>query len=194
MNKDSKNRKCIVTGNVQDKTNLLRFTILPDGQLIPDFKKKLPGIGIYVSANREILSVAVNKNLFSKASKQKVKIPSDFIETVANLLKQNGLNLISLSRKAGILRTGFEKVSDLLKKDRVAFILEAKDAGNDGHNKILSLARELDIFNIYTVEELDKALDKNNTVHIAFEKSEMATKIQNEFNKINNFLNSTTAQ
>ena len=192
MNTNSENRKCIVTGQVQDKTNLLRFTVLPDGQLVPDFKKKLPGTGVYVSANCNNLSVAVSKNLFSKVLKRNVKITPDFVTTVTNLLKQNGLQLISLSRKAGILRTGFDKVSDSLKKGRTAFILEATDAGADGHNKILSLARELEIFNIYTVEELDKALDKNNTVHLAFEKSEMANKICGEFRKINNFLNSST--
>ena len=192
MNTNSENRKCIVTGQVQDKTNLLRFTVLPDGQLVPDFKKKLPGTGVYVSANCNNLSVAVSKNLFSKVLKRNVKITPDFVTTVTNLLKQNGLQLISLSRKAGILRTGFDKVSDSLKKGRTAFILEATDAGADGHNKILSLARELEIFNIYTVEELDKALDKNNTVHLAFEKSEMANKIRGEFRKINNFLNSAT--
>ena len=192
MNTNSENRKCIVTGQVQDKTNLLRFTVLPDGQLVPDFKKKLPGTGVYVSANSNNLSAAVSKNLFSKALKRNVKIAPDFVTIVTNLLKQNGLQLISLSRKAGILRTGFDKVSDSLKKGRTAFILEATDAGADGHNKILSLARELEIFNIYTVEELDKALDKNNTVHLAFEKSEMANKIRGEFRKINNFLNSST--
>ncbi len=191
MKKDSENRKCIVTGKVLEKTNLLRFTVLDDGQLVPDFKKKLSGTGIYVSASKDILSTAVSKNIFSKILKRNVKIPFDFVNTITNLLKQNGLHLISLSRKAGILRTGFEKVSDSLKKNRVSFVLEATDAGSDGHNKILSLARELEIFNIYTVEELDKALDKNNTVHIAFEKSEMANKICEEFRKINNFLNST---
>ena len=42
MTKDSENRKCIVSGQVLDKEHLLRFTVLDNGQLIPDFKKKLP--------------------------------------------------------------------------------------------------------------------------------------------------------
>ena len=99
--------------------------------------------------------------------------------------------MISLSRKSGILRTGCEKVSALIKKGQAAFILEATDAGSDGHHRILSLARDLEIFNIYSVEELDQALDKTNTVHIAFAKSEMAQVVKSEFRKISNFLNST---
>ncbi|MBR5607726.1 MAG: DUF448 domain-containing protein, partial [Bacteroidaceae bacterium] len=50
----------LFTGQVQDKTNLLRFTVLPDGQLVPDFKKKLSGTGVYVSANCNNLSAAVS--------------------------------------------------------------------------------------------------------------------------------------
>lgn len=191
MKKDGEKRKCIVSGKVLEKDFLLRFTVLPDGHLVPDFKKKLPGTGIYVTANRDMLSAAVAKNLFSKTLKQTVRIAPDFVQTIEQLLKKHGLDMVSLSRKAGILRTGYEKVSELVKKGRAAFILEATNAGSDGHNRILSLARGLEIFNIYTVEELDKALDKNNTVHIAFEKSEMAKTVEGEFRKISNFLNST---
>ena len=183
MKKDGEKRKCIVSGKVLEKNLLLRFTVLPDGHLVPDFKKKLPGTGIYVTANRDMLSAAVTKNLFSKTLKQTVRIAPDFVQTIEQLLKKHGLDMVSLSRKAGILRTGYEKVSELIKK--------AADAGSDGHNRILSLAHDLEIFNIYTVEELDKALDKNNTVHIAFEKSEMAKTVEGEFRKISNFLNST---
>lgn len=46
------NRKCIVTGNVIDKSGLLRFTVTPDRLVVPDFKKKLPGKGIYVTNSR----------------------------------------------------------------------------------------------------------------------------------------------
>ena len=191
MTKDSENRKCIVSGQVLDKEHLLRFTVLDTGQLIPDFKKKLPGVGVYVSASRDILSVAVNKNLFSKSLKRTVRISPDFVAMVEQLLKKHGLEQISLARKAGILRTGYEKVSELIKKGQAAFILEASDAGKDGRERIASLAQNLEIFNIYTVEELDQALDKTNTVHLAFANSEMSRNLKSEFRKISNFLTST---
>ena len=86
-------------------------------------------------------------------------------------------------KKAGALLTGFEKVSEAVKKGKAAFILEAGDAGADGHEKMLSLAKGLDVFVLYDVEELDKALDKVNTVHMAFLKSDMAKMVYNEFKK-----------
>lgn len=190
MNKNAEIRKCIVSGEVLEKDNLLRFAITPDNQVVPDFKKKLSSVGIYISNSQTKLQIAVQKNLFSKICKKNLKVSPDLTSMVQNLLLKHGLDLISLSRKAGILLTGFEKVCEGLKKEKVAFVLQAKDAGEDGRNRILSLSKGLEVFNIYNVEELDKALDKVNTVHIAFKKSEMAQTVYNEFKKIENFLNS----
>lgn len=190
MKKDSEIRKCIVSGKPMEKEELLRFTATPDHRIVPDLKKKLPGVGVYVENAKTVLSAAVSKNLFSKALKQNLKTDPLLSEQVEQLLKKHGLNLISLSRKAGVLVTGFEKVCDSIKRDKIAFILEAKDAGGDGHNRILHLAKNLEIFGIYDVEELDAALDKTNTVHVAFAKGEMAKTVYNEFKRIEKFLNS----
>ncbi|NCW55492.1 MAG: DUF448 domain-containing protein, partial [Rhodobacteraceae bacterium] len=39
-------RKCIASGEVKDKSALLRFVVTPDGMLIADVLEKLPGKGI----------------------------------------------------------------------------------------------------------------------------------------------------
>ena len=190
MKKDDVLRKCILSGEISDKAGLLRFTLTPDNQVIPDFKKKLPGKGMYVKNSKQALSTAVAKNLFSKAAKRPVKVDAGLVELTENLLRKKGLDTISLARKAGVLLTGMEKVLEAIKKDKVAFVLEAKGAGDDGHKRILGAAKNLEIFNLYDVEELDKALDKVNTVHIAFLKSEMAKTVYNEFSRFAGFLNS----
>ncbi len=186
--KQEEERKCIVEGIVKDKDDLLRFTVTPDNQVIPDFKKKLPGRGIFVSNSKKALTTAIEKNLFSKSVKSNVKSNSELIDVVENILRKKGLDSISLAKKAGILITGFEKVKEALKKGKVAFILEAKDAGNDGREKMAFFARELEVFVLYDIEELDKALDKVNTVHVAFLKSEMSKMVHNEFKKFQTFL------
>lgn len=71
MKQETENRKCIVCGEVKEKELLLRFTLAPDNQVVPDFKKKLPGKGIYVSVSKTALQKAVEKNLFAKAVKKK---------------------------------------------------------------------------------------------------------------------------
>ena len=52
---DGPERKCIATGEVNPKYGLIRFVVGPDGQIVPDILGKLPGRGIYVSADRAAL-------------------------------------------------------------------------------------------------------------------------------------------
>lgn len=189
MVKTEEERKCIVCGEALPREELLRFTLTPDNMVVPDFKKRLPGRGIWVKNSKTVLEKAVAKNLFSKVCKKNVKTDA-LVETVENLLRKKGLETISLARKAGILVTGFEKVAETIKKGKAAFLLEAKDAGSDGHGKIVALAKDLEVFRSYRIEELDKALDKVNTVHVAFLKSKMAQTVYDEFEKFENFLNS----
>lgn len=185
-------RKCIVTGEVKELEDLLRFTVTEDGRVFPDFKKKLPGKGVYVTNLIEALKTAVQKNLFSKALKKNAKADDELVDMVEEILRKKGLDSINLARKAGALVTGFEKVSDALKKEKVAFLLEASDAGADGAKKIASWAKGIEIFRLYTTEELDKATDKINTVHAAFIKSDIAKMVYNDFKRFQAFQGNNT--
>ncbi|MDD4555946.1 MAG: DUF448 domain-containing protein [Alphaproteobacteria bacterium] len=180
-------RKSIVSGEVKEIEHLLRFTEA-EGLLIPDFQKKFAGKGVYVENSISTLKKAIEKKLFSKFYKKNLNENMELITQVEKIMKKKGLDSINISRKAGILITGFEKVREVIIHDKAAFLLEAKDAGDDGHNKIISLAKEIEIFSLYTIEELDRALDKTNTVHIAFKKSPMAKTVHKDFMKLKNFL------
>ena len=103
-------------------------------------------------------------------------------------MRHQALQAVSLARKAGDLLTGMDKVSEAIKKGNVAFLLEATDAGVDGAEKILRLAGDLKIYRLFATEELDKALDKINTVHAAFLKGEMSKMVSREFEKLIVFL------
>ncbi|MCF6199646.1 MAG: DUF448 domain-containing protein, partial [Hyphomicrobiaceae bacterium] len=45
---------------------LIRFVLSPEQIVTPDLRCKLPGRGLWLSANRESLELAVNKNLFAR--------------------------------------------------------------------------------------------------------------------------------
>ena len=188
--KAEETRKCIVCGEVLPKEKMLRFTLAPDNQIVPAFKKKLPGKGIWVKNSKQSLLTAVEKNLFAKAAKKNVKVSPELVNMAESILHKRALDAISLARKAGALVFGFEKVCEAIKKNKVAFVLEAKDAGADGHNKIMNLAKNLEVFHTFNVEELDQELDKVNTVHIALLHGEMAKAVQMEISRLENFLNS----
>lgn len=102
MKQETENRKCIVCGEVKEKELLLRFTLAPDNQVVPDFKKKLPGKGIYVSVSKTALQKAVEKNLFAKAVKKNAKVSAELVQTVENILRKKVWNQFVWQRKPGI--------------------------------------------------------------------------------------------
>ena len=59
--RDGPERRCIATGQSQPARGLIRFVVGPDSQIVPDVAGKLPGRGIWVSADRAALDLAVKK-------------------------------------------------------------------------------------------------------------------------------------
>jgi len=188
-NKDSV-RKCIVSGEVMEKVDLIRFINSPDNTVIPDFKNRLGGKGVWVEAKKSVLAKAIEKNAFSKAFKMKVNVDNSLLELVEKTYIKRGLDYISFAKKASVLTTGFEKVKEIIIKGKVLFLIEANDSNGDGKSKMLKIASELPIFELYSTEELDKALNKVNTVHVAIRRSEMGNSVYKELKKIKLFINS----
>ncbi|MAT00462.1 MAG: hypothetical protein CML41_02980, partial [Rhodobacteraceae bacterium] len=105
-----KQRRCISSGEVCDKSDMIRFIVGPNNEVIPDISEKLPGRGIWVKSNRSFLEKALSKKLFIKSAKYKVSVRHDLINLVEAILLKSVLALISLSRKSGIAVSGYEKV------------------------------------------------------------------------------------
>lgn len=176
-----------MSGDLKDKSELLRFVVSPDNRIVPDLYKKLPGKGVYVSNSYAVLQQAVSKRLFVKALKKNVRVDAELPQLVENVLHKNALNAISLAKKAGDAVLGLERVTEAVKAGKAAFLLEAVDAGGDGHKKILHLAEVLPVYRLFRIEELDKALDKVNTVYLAFLKNGTAKMVQNNFDRLSDF-------
>ena len=90
-------RKCIATGQIKPKDELLRFVKTPDNRLVPDFNKKLEGRGLYVSNSKKALKTALDKNLFIKSIHLHLKIEDNFLTMVEQLLYKRGLDSINLA-------------------------------------------------------------------------------------------------
>ena len=73
-------------------------------------------------------------------------------------------------------------------KNKVAFLVEAADAGQDGSEKIRAVAKNLEIVKLYNIEDLDTALDKVNTVHVAILKSDIAKTVYENLKRYQTFL------
>jgi uncharacterized protein len=169
---------CIVTRKVMDEEALIRFVRNPQGEVVPDLARKLPGRGVWVSLNRQVLSEAIKKKLFSRGFAAETTIPPDLPDMVGRLLRQHVLSLLSLSKKAGDSVAGFMKVEEMLGRGRARLLFHASDASPDGSRKLDKLAQPgVEKIVIFHSDELDLAFGRSNVVHAAVAKGGLAEKL-----------------
>ena len=146
---------------------LIRFCVAPDGLLVPDLAHKLPGRGIWVSADKDVVKTACQKNLFTKAARRKVTCPENLDELINNLFVRRLQNLLGVAKKAGLVVAGFEKVAEALRKGQVSCLIEATDAAEDGKEKLNRLRADLPVIQILTANQAAGALGTGMCVHAA---------------------------
>ena len=168
----SRERRDVVTGEVMAEARLIRFVAGPDGAVVPDLARKLPGRGIWVAADRASVEAAARKNLFARSAKAPLKAPGGLADQVAALLRARLLNALGLARRAGDLTSGFEKVTSAISSGKAAWLIEASDGAADGRGKLLRLARHQSpppgVLGVFTSAELGLALGGENVIHTAF--------------------------
>jgi uncharacterized protein len=157
-------RRCIVTGEVQPKPGLIRFVLGPDAMIFPDLANKLPGRGIWVTADREVLEMAVSKNAFSRAARQPVKLPEGLPDLIESALARRVVDLVSLARKSGRAVCGFEKVKDWLAQGRAKVLLQASDGSERGKGKLWTPEGGR-WFGCLTASELGLAFGRDHAIH-----------------------------
>ena len=156
---------------VRSTEELIRFVASPDGEVIADLKRTLPGRGVWVTATRNAIERAVRKNAFPRALKREVRVSADLVERVERLLERFALDALGIAHKAGKVIVGFARVEDALDSEPVLALLRAADASPEGARKIdrkaTSACRKLAVVKLFRSAQLDLALGRANVVHAA---------------------------
>jgi uncharacterized protein len=170
-------RLCIATRQVRPVGALIRFVIGPDGAVVPDLKRRLPGRGVWVTARRQAVAEAVRRRLFGRGLKAEVRVSPELPDAVERLLEQSALNALSIARKAGLVVHGFAKVEAAIASSEVAALIRASDAGEDAGRRLAAAfshgedgakeRTEGKIVKAFTSAQLDLALGRLNVVHAA---------------------------
>lgn len=168
----ARERRDIVSGQVMEEAALIRFVAGPDGQVVPDLARKLPGRGIWVAADRASVEAAAKKGSFARSAKAKLAAPAGLADQVEALLHRRLLEGLGLAKRAGDLISGFEKVAAAVSAGKAAWLVEAADGAADGRRKILNVARKSpkppQVCGVFDAEELGLALGAENVIHTAF--------------------------
>lgn len=173
---DQPERRCIVTGEVQPKAGLIRFVAGPDGLVVPDLAEKLPGRGIWVSADRAAIDKAAAKGLFSRAAKAPVKAPDGLADLVEAGVARRLVELVSLTRKSGRAVAGFEKVKAWLAEGRARVLLQASDGSERGKGKLWTPTGGR-WFGCLTASELGLSFGRDHVIHGALAAGGLTDKV-----------------
>ncbi len=179
-------RKCIATGELYPKSELLRFVIGPDGLVVHDVLEKLPGRGIWVLADKGALEKAVSKKLFSRAAKTQVHAPDDLVDRVEAALAKRVISLVAMARKAGRAVTGATKVKDRVAGPGVAALFQARD-GSPREKSRIRLHDEGETFECLTKSELGEAFGREFAVHAALDTGGLAARVIEEAIRLKGF-------
>src|ERR1700738_3646911 len=87
-------------------TAMIRFVIAPDGEVVADLRRRLPGRGVWVTAKSDLVATAEKKHLFQRGFGEPVKVAPGLAGRVAGQLATAAESALSLARKAGLAIAG----------------------------------------------------------------------------------------
>lgn len=168
-------RMCIVTRETHPAEDMIRFVAGPDGSVVPDLKRVLPGRGCSVKAERSLLEKAVQKNIFARALKKDVKPAPDLASQVDRLLVVSMTGMMNMARKAGQFVSGSTKVDNAVRSGEALAVFHATDAAADGVRKIAQARKawalvmdepeEVPSFQMISYEEMQELMGDNAFIH-----------------------------
>ncbi len=179
-------RRCIVTGEAQPRGGLIRFVVGPNDVVVPDVLGKLPGRGIWVTADRATLEKAVNKGLFARAAKAPARAPEDLVAEVERQLARRVVDLVALSRKAGLAVAGFEKVKRWLADGHAKVLLQASDGSERGKGKLWTPEGGR-FFGMLSASELGLAFGRESVIHGALAAGGLTTRVVDDATRLAGF-------
>lgn len=189
-------RRDIASGEVLDPAQMIRLAFGPDGLVVPDFGRKLPGRGAWVAADRASVNLAIKTKAFARAAKSKVTVANDFADQIDAGLASRVLGLLGMAKRAGEIETGFDKVRGAAQTGLLAYRFEAQDGSEDGRGKIRvnakSAAIELEepaapVVGCFTGHQLGAVFGREHLVHIGVRKGRVAKALRAELSRLAGF-------
>jgi predicted RNA-binding protein YlxR (DUF448 family) len=172
-------RRCVLTGARLAKEAMIRFVVGPDGTAVPDLAARLPGRGMWLSAQGSVLEDRRLGQAFARAAKARVTVPDDLRPRVVAGLERRVAELLGLARRAGQAVAGFVAARDWVASGRAGLVVEARDGAPDGRRKLLS-GTSVPVVAPLTAAELGAVFARDHVVHVAVAPGRLARAIMTE--------------
>lgn len=194
-------RRCILSGERDERAHLIRLAISPDGVVAPDVRAKAPGRGAWIGVDRAGLEEAMAKGKLKGALARAFKtgpiaIPEDLPEAIEEALTRALLDRLGLEARSGTLLTGSDRIAETARRGKVAMLLHASDAAADGNGKLDQAWRvgsesegsgNRGIVLPVDRTRLSVALGRDNAVHVALTDQRAAARIDQFLGRLLHF-------
>jgi predicted RNA-binding protein YlxR (DUF448 family) len=180
-------RTCILTRRKGTRDELIRLALGPDGSVAPDVRARAPGRGAWIGVTRAELDTANAKGKLKAALQRafkanEVSVPSDLGERIEQALRQTALDRLGMEARSGNLINGADKVENAARSGKVALLVHAADAREDGRRKLDQAWRvgggdERGVIFPLDRTILSMALGRENVVHVALTDPAAASRV-----------------
>ena len=185
-------RRCIASGQSGPADRLIRFVLSPDGEAVPDLAARLPGRGVWLSADRASAEKAVKKRLFSRGFRTQASVAEDLPDLLERLLVERMIAIIGFARKAGQAVTGAEKTRAKLRSGTAGLLIQARDGSPDGRRKMAALAHgtgngRIGLVELLDATELGLAFGRDFAIYAALDSGGFAARLAMEARRLSGF-------
>jgi predicted RNA-binding protein YlxR (DUF448 family) len=134
-------RTCVLTRRKGTRDELIRLALGPDGSVAPDVRARAPGRGAWIGVTRAELETANAKGKLKAVLQRAFKandvgVPPDLGERTEAALRQSALDRFGMEARAGNLINGADRIENAARMGKVALLIHAADASEDGRRKL----------------------------------------------------------
>jgi hypothetical protein len=165
-------RQCAVTRMARPASEMIRFVVGPDGEVVADVKQKLPGRGLWIEASRRRVEEGIRRKVFGRGFKREVTVSPHLATDVDRLLVDALGDALAVAAKAGEVAAGFAKAEKTLAEGSTIALIHAENAASDGVRKLNDAARRAGLGHLPVIRQLsagklDLLLGRSNVIHAA---------------------------
>jgi hypothetical protein len=185
-------RTCIACRGSFAKNDVVRI-VAASGNVIVDYRERLPGRGAYVCPKPDCIRKALSRESLSRAlhtAGLTLPSPEEFIARLADGITEKIKSLISMSAKAGRLKAGYSAVRDSLGKGGILVLICAKDLSAGTKEKVLltDAARQVRQAMLFTKDELGRMLGREEVGVVGIEDRGFADAVWKEAERLKSLI------
>jgi predicted RNA-binding protein YlxR (DUF448 family) len=185
-------RRCLVTRQQFAREAMLRFVVGPGAELVFDALATLPGRGLWLSADGNVVEQGIKRGVFARAAKTSVRIPTDLRSRIETTLRQRLTDLLGLARRSGNAISGFEKAREWLVSGKAGLIVQAADGSPEERARFIG-SKKIPVVTASSAEALGKLFGRDHTVHVAIAGGRLARMIEVEAARLAGVAGSATS-